>query len=203
MRWRLGCLFCLWALSCRPPRPDSSTALSMEAANAQQPATTGGNTLGAGDLVEIRVYQEADLSGTYRLSQDGVVDFPLCGKVTLAGKTSGQAADVLTRCLAEKYLKHPQVSVLVREYNSKKIYVLGEVNRPGTFAYDENMSIIQAITLAGGFTKQAARNSTSVTRLVAGQEQKIRVPVEEIGVGREKNFQLDPGDIVFVPESFF
>ena len=65
------------------------------------------------------------------------------------------------------------------------------------------MTIIQAITLAGGFTKLAAQNNTNVTRLVDGQERKIRVPVEDIGVGREKNFLLQPGDIVFVPESFF
>jgi polysaccharide export outer membrane protein len=64
------------------------------------------------------------------------------------------------------------------------------------------MSIIQAITLANGFTKIASKNSTSVTRIIEGEEKKIRVPVEDIGVGREKNFPLRPGDIVFVPESF-
>jgi polysaccharide export outer membrane protein len=77
------------------------------------------------------------------------------------------------------------------------------VQKPGTFPFDGEMSVVQAITLAGGFTKQAARNSTNVTRTVGGKEQKIRVPVEDIGVGREPNFYLQPGDIVFVPESFF
>src|SRR6266851_5164578 len=101
------------------------------------------------------------------------------------------------------YLKNPQVSVLLRESNSKKVFVFGEVQKPGTFAYDDNMSIIQAITIAGGFTKTAAKNNASVTRLVAGQEKKIRVAVEDIGVGREPNFLLKPGDIIFVPESFF
>jgi protein involved in polysaccharide export with SLBB domain len=91
----------------------------------------------------------------------------------------------------------------VREYNSKKVFVFGEVQKPGTFPFEGDMSIVQVITLAGGFTKQAARNNTNVTRIVDGQEQKIRVPVEDIGVGRERNFLLRPGDIVFVPESFF
>src|SRR4029078_2136705 len=97
---------------------------------------------------------------------------------------------MLSRGLGEKYLKHPQVTVLLREYNSKKVFVFGEVQKPGTFPYEENMSVIQAITLAGGFTQLAAKNNTNVTRKVEGQETKNRVPVEDIGVGREKNFLL-------------
>ena len=93
--------------------------------------------------------------------------------------------------------------MLIREYNSKKIFVFGEVQKPGTFPYEQNMSIIQAITLAGGFTKLASKNNINVTRLIDGQERKIRIPVEDIGIGREKNFLLQPGDIVFIPESFF
>jgi polysaccharide export outer membrane protein len=159
--------------------------------------------LGSGDLIDIKVYQEVDLTGAYRVSIDGTIDFPLCGKVEIAGQTSSRVADMITECLSKGYLKNPQVSVLLRESNSKKVFVFGEVQKPGTFAYDDNMSIIQAITIAGGFTKTAAKNNANVTRLVAGQEKKIRVAVEDIGVGREPNFLLKPGDIVFVPESFF
>ncbi|EAU67344.1 AceH [Stigmatella aurantiaca DW4/3-1] len=153
-------------------------------------------------MVEVRVFQEPDHSGIWRVSPEGTIDYPLCGKVTLEGRTSSTAADVLRECLA-RYLRNPQVAVLIREYNSKKIFVFGEVQKPGTFPYDGEMTIIQAITLAGGFTKLAAKNSTNVTRRVDGQERKIRVPVEDIGVGREKNFLLQPGDIIFIPESFF
>jgi polysaccharide export outer membrane protein len=160
------------------------------------------NTLGAGDLGEVRVFQEPDHSGIWRVSPEGTIDYPLCGKVELSGRTTSTAADSLRECL-KRYLRRPQVSVLIREYNSKKIFVFGEVQKPGTFPHEGEMTIIQAITLAGGFTKLAAKNSTNVTRLVDGQERKIRVPVEDIGVGREKNFLLQPGDIVFVPESFF
>lgn len=161
------------------------------------------STVGSGDLLEVRVFQEPDLSGPYRISPEGTIDFPLCGKVKLQAMTSSECADALTKCLADGFLKRPQVTVLVREYTSKKVFVFGEVQRPGTFPYEENMSVIQAITLAGGFTKLAAKNNTNVTRLVEGKELKIRVPVEDIGVGREKNFLLQPGDIVFIPESFF
>ncbi|HME90923.1 MAG TPA: polysaccharide biosynthesis/export family protein [Myxococcaceae bacterium] len=206
-RRRLGMVALCSALAlagCKAPRAIGGSTMSTSEAQARATQSTSeGTTLGPGDLVEVRVFQEADLSGAYRLSPEGTIDYPLCGKVSLAGITSSQAADALTQCLANGYLRRPQVSVLIREYNSKKVFVFGEVQKPGTFPYDENMSVIQAITLAGGFTKIASRNSTIVTRIIEGQESKIRVPVEDIGNGRERNFLLKPGDIVFVPESFF
>lgn len=188
------------APACRSTAPAPVLPLPSEVEAHVTPAQA--STLGPGDLVEVRVFQEPDSSGVWRVSPEGTIDYPLCGKVVLAGRTSSTAADALRECLA-RYLRRPQVSVLIREYNSKKIFVFGEVQKPGTFPYEGEMSIIQAITLAGGFTKTAAQNSTNVTRLVGGQERKIRVPVEDIGVGRERNFLLQPGDIVFVPESFF
>jgi polysaccharide export outer membrane protein len=182
--------------------PACRTASSELPLPPEERAAPVASTMGPGDMVEVRVFQEPDHSGVWRVSPEGTIDYPLCGKVELAGRTSSTAADALSACLA-RYLRRPQVSVLIREYNSKKIFVFGEVQKPGTFPYEGEMTIIQAITLAGGFTKLAAQNNTHVTRLVEGQERKIRVPVEEIGVGRERNFVLQPGDIVFVPESFF
>jgi polysaccharide export outer membrane protein len=131
----------LWAgAGCKTPRSDASTRVSMDEAQAAQPNNfepASSNSLGVGDLVEVRVFQEADLSGAYRISSEGTIDFPLCGKVTLSGTSASEAADALKACLAGKYLKNPQVTVLIREYNSKKIFVFGEVNKPGTFPYDE------------------------------------------------------------------
>jgi polysaccharide export outer membrane protein len=190
------------APACRTAAPPAPTLSPASAVETQAASVPSGGTLGPGDLVEVRVFQEPDSSGVWRVSPEGTIDYPLCGKVELKGRTSSSAADALGQCLA-RYLRHPQVSVLIREYNSKKVFVFGEVQKPGTFPLDGEMSIIQAITLAGGFTKLAAKNSTNVTRIIDGQERKIRVPVEDIGVGREKNFLLQPGDIVFVPESFF
>jgi protein involved in polysaccharide export with SLBB domain len=186
--------------ACRSAAPAPQLPLPSAAETSTAPSLS--NTLGPGDLVEVRVFQEPDHSGIWRVSPEGTIDYPLCGKVVLEGRTSSMAADSLRECLT-RYLRRPQVSVLIREYNSKKIFVFGEVQKPGTFPHEGEMTIIQAITLAGGFTKLAAKNSTNVTRIIDGQERKIRVPVEDIGVGREKNFLLQPGDIVFVPESFF
>lgn len=197
-RWSLALV--LFVLACRPPRPQASwTPPPSSPAKA-----TEASALGPGDVLEVRVFQEADLSGTFRVSPDGTIDYPLCGKVKLLQETQSQAASTLERCLKDgRFLQNPHVSVLIKEFNSKKIFVFGEVQKPGTFAFEDQMSIVQAITLAGGFTKTAAKNGTTVTRVIDGHETRLRVPVEDIAEGREKNFLLQPNDIVTVPESFF
>jgi len=93
------------------------------------------------------------------------------------------------------------VSVFVKEYNSKKIFVLGEVQRPGTFAYTASMNIVEAIALAGGFTGSANGNFVIVTRGGPDGDQRIPIPVKRITEGKAANFNLQPGDIVFVPDS--
>jgi polysaccharide export outer membrane protein len=161
------------------------------------------STLGAGDLIEVRIFQEPELSGLYQVGGQGDLIFPLCRRVVVNGLTANEAAEKLRACLSEGFLRDPQVSVLVREFNSKKVFVFGEVQKPGTFPYQDGMSIIQAVTIAGGFTKTAAQNSTSVTRRVDAQEVKVRVNVQDIALGKASNFLLQPGDIVYVPESLF
>ncbi|HET8540345.1 MAG TPA: polysaccharide biosynthesis/export family protein [Anaeromyxobacter sp.] len=163
----------------------------------------GASTLGPGDVIEVRVYREAEISGVYQVGAEGDVVFPLCQRVVVGGLTPNGAADKFRECLAAGFMRDPQVTVLVREYNSKKVFVFGEVQKPGTFVYQDGMSIVQAVTLAGGFTRTASQNSTSVTRRVKGQEVKIRVTVQDIALGKAPNFTLEPGDIVYVPESLF
>ncbi|HET6440043.1 MAG TPA: polysaccharide biosynthesis/export family protein [Anaeromyxobacter sp.] len=180
------------------PPPAASNA-----EEAQAEAQPVASTLGPGDVLEVRVFQEPELSGVYQVGADGDVIFPLCKRVVVGGLTANAAAEVIRGCLAEKYMRDPQVSVLIKEFNSKKIFVFGEVQKPGTFPYQDGMSVVQAVTLAGGFTKTAAQNSTSVTRHVGGTEAKIKVSVQDIALGKAPNFTLEPGDIVYVPESLF
>jgi polysaccharide export outer membrane protein len=188
--------------ACRTATPAPMTEAATDLAPAAASDADTRRTLGPGDLVDVRVYQEPDHSGVWALSPEGTIDYPLCGKVHLAGRTSGTAADALRGCLT-RYLRNPDVSVVIREYNSKKVFVFGEVQKPGTFSYEEGMTIIEAITMAGGLTKVASPNGTTVARQGEGQQRKIRVPVKDIRDGQEKNFALQPGDIIFVPESFF
>jgi polysaccharide export outer membrane protein len=167
------------------------------------PETVVASSLGPGDVFEVRVFQEPELSGVYQVGPQGDVIFPLCKRVAVAGMDANAAAEAIRGCLAKGFMRDPQVSVLVKEYNSKKVFVFGEVQKPGTFPFEDGMSVVQAVTVAGGFTKTAAQNSTSVTRRVGGTETKIKVNVQDIALGKAPNFTLEPGDIVYVPESLF
>jgi len=163
---------------------------------------TAAATIGIEDVFTVQVYRHKDMSGDYRVAPDGSINFPLVGKVVVDGLTSSQVSELLIDKLST-YLKRPYVSVYIKEFNSKKIFVFGEVKKPGTFRYEDNMSVIQAITMAGGFTERAASNRTSVTRMVDGKEDQVVLPVEEIAEGKKKNFYLQAGDIIFVPQTYF
>src|SRR5438105_4545911 len=125
-------------------------------------------SLGPTDVFDVRVFGEADLSSTYRVGADGTIDFPLIGRLNVKGRTPTQVAEEIQHKL-EKYLKSPQVSVLLKESNSKKVTVYGQVQHPGTLNYTDQMTIAQAISMAGGLTAMAARDSTRVTRKRAGR----------------------------------
>lgn len=157
--------------------------------------------LGPGDVVKIRIYREPDLSSVYRIDHRGMISLPLVGQLKIGDLTPSAAEAYIRASYKKGYLRNPQVVLFVKEYHSKKIFIFGEVQKPGTFRYESNMSIIQAVTLAGGFSRTAWKNRTNVTRVINGQEKKLIVPVEAIGQGRKANFYLKPGDIIFVPES--
>ena len=159
--------------------------------------------LGAGDKISVTVVHEKELSGRYRVSALGTIKFPLVGLVKIAGLTSAEAAKKLEGKLRDGYLKNPQILIYVDAYQSKKIHVFGSVRKPGTFNYLNNMSIIEAITLAGGFTPLASKNKTTVTRNEKGKKQRFTLAVDDIGRGTASNYFLQPGDVVFVPERVF
>jgi polysaccharide export outer membrane protein len=165
------------------------------------PRTVIDTSVGTGDVLEIRVYGEKDLTGLYRVEADGSIVFPHIGKVKVAGKSPPVIGFRIARQLRAGYLRNPQVTVFVKEYNSKKITVFGQVKKPGTFNYTDNMTIIQAITEAGGFTDLADQDSTIVTRFEDGRKHRIRVLVKSIGEGRAQNFVVRPGDVIWVPRT--
>ncbi len=192
VRW-LAALVFLWACGGRAPyNPDLGEMVRASQANA---------ALGPGDRIEVRVFQEKELSGEFQVGADGTIDYPLLGTLKVEGATPSRVAEMVREGLAAGYLRNPFVTVTVKELVSKRVYVLGQVAKPGTFPYEEGMSIIHVITLAGGFTKSARPNAVVVTRVEGGEETRTVVPVNEISEGRARNFFLRPGDIVFVPES--
>ena len=119
------------------------------------------HTLGPGDVVEIKVYREPDLAGIYRVSNDGVIDFPLIGDVKLLAQRPEQVEDDIRGRLAAGFLVEPKVTVFVKERNSQKIHVLGQVNKPGSFNYETGMTVIQAVTNAGGFHQAGLQKQRS------------------------------------------
>jgi protein involved in polysaccharide export with SLBB domain len=160
-------------------------------------------TLGPGDVFEVRVYRQEELTGTYEVSPECTVTYPLLGPITVCGKTPSDIGRTIQTGLADGYLKSPQVSVLVTEYRSKKISVFGQVKKPGTLAYAAGMTVVEAISQAGGFTEMARKNATTVTRSIEGEKARYTIPVEAIGEGRANNFIVRPGDVVFVPRRTF
>jgi polysaccharide export outer membrane protein len=156
-------------------------------------------TLGPGDIFDVRVFRQQEMSGTYNVSAEGTIAFPLIGTVAVAGKTPAEVEYILRERLADGFLVDPQISILVREYRSKKVSVFGQVRQPGALAFVEGMSVVEAVARAGGFTDLARKNAVTVTRDIAGKKTTYTVPVESIGKGTAKNFFVRPGDVVFVP----
>lgn len=160
--------------------------------------------LGPGDIFEVRVFGEADLSGTYRVSSDGTIDYPLIGQMKLEGLDPHRAAAEIARRLGEKYLKHPQVSILVKEQTSRKITVTGRVQKPGNYPFVSNMTIVEAIAAAGGFTDIAKRTAVRLIRTGPdGTQTREELDVKAISSGEQPNVPVRPGDIIEVPERLF
>jgi polysaccharide export outer membrane protein len=161
------------------------------------------SAMGPGDLFEVRVYGEQTLSSSYEVDSNGNFNFPLIGTVRAEGRTPPEIEKDIETRLTDGYIKNPSVSVKVTEYRSRRVSVFGQVKSPGTFGFTENMSIVEAITRAGGFTGMAKKNAVRITRVYGKQTERIVVAVEDIGTGRSPNFLLRPGDVVFVPERLF
>ena len=160
-------------------------------------------SLGTGDVIDIKVFREPELAGVYRVNAYTEINFPLIGQVKLQGKDPYQISEEIRARLANGYLQNPQVTVFVREYNSQKVHVLGQVAKAGSQGFQPGMTIIQAVASAGGFTKLAATNRVRVTRVVKGSERKYVIPVGDIRTGNAPDFSLLPGDIVYIPEAIF
>jgi protein involved in polysaccharide export with SLBB domain len=168
-----------------------------------EPAPSSEDRVGLDDTFDVRVYGETDLSGTFRVATDGTVDYPLAGRISVAGLRTGEIQQLLVNKLKDRYLKDPQVIVTVKDRNSQKISVLGQVAKPGQVGYYPNMTIVDAIASAGGFTGIAAKNSVNLRREVKGQIEMHVYPVADISEGRSQNVMVQPGDVLVVDERVF
>ena len=128
--------------------------------------------LSANDLVEIRVFQEPDLDSRVRIGGDGSVTLPLVGTVALGGKTVNEAADYLRQKYDERFLVNPQLTVTVTDFSKKRFTVLGQVQTPGSYSMPDNepVTLLQAIGMAGGYTRIAEPSNITVKRIENGVE---------------------------------
>jgi len=169
------------------------------------PPPVEGSSLGDGDVIEVLVYDEPSMSKIFKVAPNGTIDFPLVGTVGVEGKEPQEVADVLRARLRDgKILKNPQVSVLVKEVNSKKFAVFGQVQKPGQFPMTEGMTVVQAISLAGGFTPLADRDRVTLNRKVA-KDKVVRVvfSVAAMTEGKINDVPLQAGDTIYVEERVF
>ncbi len=160
--------------------------------------------IGPEDVLEIAVWKNQDLSKTVIVLPDGMISLPLIGDVRAAGLTPYQLKMVITEKL-KNYQQTAVVSVIVQELNSYKIFVLGEVNSPGTYPLKSRITLLQAIALAGGFTQFASKNKIVVVRGNTGNnddDKKIKISFKDIvniKKNSDSNLVLRSGDTIFVP----
>ena len=176
-------------------------------ANAPLPSTDVSAidaSLGPGDSFEVRVFEEKELSGEYSVASDGSIDFPLVGRLAVVGKESNEVAAEIAQALKQRnVLQDPHVTVRVRDASSKRISVLGAVAKPGTLSVVAGMTIVQAVSQAGGFTPLASKDDTVITRRAQGKLNRYRIAMTEITRGNAEDVMVSPGDIIFVPERVF
>ena len=193
-------------------------ALSMgaqEAAGRQHPQaiTSGANeiakkvatqdpnyVIGSQDMLDISVWREPDFSRTVPVRPDGKISLPLLNDMQAAGLTPSQLAEELTKSL-NKFVTNPQVTIIVTQINSQRFYVLGEATRPGAYTLIPDMTILQALSNAGGFTTYANSKKIYLLRQENGKQQKLSFNYKEIIAGKrtEQNIVLKNGDTIVVP----
>ena len=156
--------------------------------------------IGPEDMLSVNVWKEEELSGQIPVRPDGKISLPLINDIEAAGLTPMQLAENITTKL-KQYVAEPRVTVTVTQINSRRFYILGEVARPGAFPLVSNMTVLQAISAAGGFSQFASPSKIYVLRNENGKQTKLPFNYKKViaGGNAEQNIELKPGDTVVVP----
>lgn len=177
------------------PRADASEN------GARKTATDDPNyIIGAQDVLDINVWKEPDLSRAVPVRPDGKISMPLLNDVQAAGLTPSQLAAQITTSL-NRYLTNPQVTIIISQINSQRIYILGEVGRAGAYTLLPGMTVLQALSNAGGFTPFANSKKIYVLRQENGKQQKLFFNYKDVIEGKQsaQNIELKPADTIVVP----
>jgi len=160
-------------------------------------------TLGTGDVFELHVVGEDKLPTSFTVAPDGTVDLPYVARVRVAGLEPQEVADVLrARLIEEQILRRPSVSVSVKEYNSKRVEVLGEVQKPGSLPLQPGMTLLRALSLSGGLNSLADRDRVTIRRRSPRGTLAAVVSVKDIVENRVPDPMLQAGDSIHVDQLF-
>ncbi|MFP4035952.1 MAG: polysaccharide biosynthesis/export family protein [Desulfobacteraceae bacterium] len=156
--------------------------------------------IGPDDVLSIFVWKESDLTMDVTVLPDGRITFPLVGEVMAAGRTVGELRDVMTEKLSE-YVEAPEVTVVVRDTRSRRIYTIGKVNSPGPYPLAPDMTVLQALSTAGGFAEWADEEQILIIRRKGSDEKQIKFNYKDFISGKnpEQNILLEPYDTIVVP----
>lgn len=200
-----------YALGLHSQEADSSisTQIDSGASSARAISSSVGLSVGdnyilkPSDVVQVEVYQEPDLNKQSRIEGDGTVSLPLVGKVRVAGMMLSEAQSLVTDLYNRDFLVDPQVSLFVVDFSPKFVRVLGSVGRPGYVAIppDKTLTLIDAMTQCGDVTRLGNGKRMTVTRTSKdGTTQSFEVNFDKIKKGEAKDYTLQEGDTIFVPE---
>ncbi len=167
-----------------------------------------GYILSANDQVAVEVFGEDDLRTNGRLNPEGNLSVPLLGSIHLAGLTLTQAASKLTDLYGRDYLVNPKVNVMLLSYAKRRFSILGQVNRPGSYEMPDGspggIDLLEAVAMAGGYTRIAAPERVTVRRHTAtGGDQIFKINAKRFTKGSGGGFRVEPGDSITVGESIF
>jgi polysaccharide biosynthesis/export protein len=171
------------------------------ASAASKPATEDPNyVIGAQDILDVSVWKEPDFTRTVPVRPDGKISLPLLNDVQASGLTPSQLAAEVSKSLT-KFVTSPQVTIIVTQINSQRVYLLGEVARPGAYTMLPDMTILQALSNAGGCSQYANSKRIYVLREENGKQQKFFFNYKDVISGKrtEQNIKLKAGDTIVVP----
>jgi polysaccharide export outer membrane protein len=156
--------------------------------------------IGGQDVLDVSVWKEPELTRTVPVRPDGKISLPLLNDVQAAGLTPAQLAAQITESL-KKFVTNPQVTVIISQINSQRIYILGEVTRAGAYPLLPDMTILQGLSSAGGFTQFANLRKIYMFRLENGKQVKYPFNYKNVVSGKasDENIVLKPGDTIVVP----
>ena len=159
------------------------------------------------DIISITVRGQSDLATKTRVTSEGYISFPLLGKVQVQGLSLSEVEQKLKALLEKDYLVSAEVLIFIEGYHAKQVSVIGEVKTPGKYDMpgEKDMSLMQAIAMAGGFTKHADITKTKIMRMENGAKKMIIINAKDITEKgqKDKDVALQPEDMIVVPESFF